>query len=259
MHVALRVAYDGTRFQGLARQPDGNTIEDALLVALRQEGYVEGTLRCGSRTDAGVSATMNVLATQLDRPHLRGLVPALAKHLPDGLWVTGVAEVSPDWNVRHAASRTYHYLARRQQEDADVLEAACRAFEGTHDFRAFARIEDRNPERPVQRFDVTALDDMWRFEVQAPGFLWNQVRRMVDAALAVGQGRASPADIRQSLASGQPHGAFAVAPAAGLYLHHVAYDPEPAWQGALSDGRAWKARQAAAVRNVVASSLSESS
>lgn len=258
MHVALRIAYDGTRFRGLARQPEGGTVEDALLDALRHEGYVEGSLRCGSRTDAGVSATQNVLKAELDRPHLRGLVPALSKHVPEGLWVTGAAVVPGDWNVHHAQSRTYRYVARRQQEDLAVLREACAAFVGEHDFTAFARVEDRKAVRPVTAFTV-APEAGWRFEVTAPGFLWNQVRRMVDACLAVGQGRASPDDIRTALASGTPHGAFAVAPAQGLWLHRVTYDPEPAWEGQLPDGRAWKAQQAAHVRAAVAASLSESS
>lgn len=259
MDVALRVAYDGTRFRGLARQPEGNTVEDALLAALRHEGYVEGTLRTGSRTDAGVSAAMNVLKCRLDRPHLKGLVPALQGRLPKDVWVTGVAPVASEWNVQHAQDRTYHYLAPRAGEDAARLTGACAAFEGEHDFTAFARMEDRKATRPVTTCRVVEDGVFWRFEVTAPGFLWNQVRRMVDAALCVGQGRADVADIEAALADGAPHGSFGLAPAEGLMLAEVRYDPPLAWAteaGAVAPGRVAPAVQEAEVRRRLAGSLS---
>lgn len=258
----MRVAYDGSGFRGLARQPGGDTIEDALIVALRHEGYVEGSLRCGSRTDAGVSALENVLKARIDRPHLKGLIPAVQRHLPEGIWLTGAAPIDAEWNVQHAISRTYHYLAPHAGEDPARLGAACGAFVGQHDFTAFARIEDRKAERPVTDVSVTLQDGFWRFEVTAPGFLWNQVRRMVDAALAVGQGRAEVQDIVTSLRSGEPHGAFAVAPPEGLALARVEYAPEPAWDasaGAVSPVRLAKARQRAAVQQAVLGRLSGSS
>ncbi len=257
MHVAIRVAYDGSRFRGLARQPEGGTVEDALLDALRHEGLVPGTLRCGSRTDAGVSALENVLKVELDRPHLKGLVPALQRHLPDGLWVTGAAPIDADWNVQHARSRTYQYLAPADGEDPEAMAAACAAFVGEHDFTAFARIEDRKATRPVTAFSVVPEGTWWRFEVTAPGFLWNQVRRMVDAVMAVGQRRAQPQDIAASLASGEPHGAFALARAEGLALARVEYDAPLLWAdvGTIGKGRIDAARQRHAVQGAVLDAL----
>lgn len=261
MHVALRVAYDGSGFRGLARQPGGGTIEDALIEALRCEGYVERSLRCGSRTDAGVSAAENVLKAELDRPHLKGLIPAIQRHLPEGIWLTGAAPIDEEWNVQHASSRTYQYLAPRADEEPIRLGAACAAFVGEYDFTAFARIEDRKAVRPVTDFSVQPAGDYWSFEVTAPGFLWNQVRRMVDAALAVGQRRAEVADIAASLSSGDPHGSFALAPAHGLLLRRVTYDPEPAWAsevGTIPPTRLTAARQRAAVQRAVLDSIGSS-
>ncbi len=262
MHVALRIAYDGSGFRGLARQPEGHTIEDALIEALRPEGYVEGSLRCGSRTDAGVSAAQNVLKAALDRPHLKGLIPAVQHRLPEGIWLTGVAPIDADWNVQHARARTYQYVAPAQGEDPARLGAACAAFVGEHDFTAFARIEDRKAVRPVTDFTVRPHGGHWAFEITAPGFLWNQVRRMVDAALAVGQGRAEASDIEASFASKEPHGSFGSAPPEGLMLQRVVYDPEPVWApeaGSLPASRVLAARQKAAVQRAVLESLNGSS
>src|SRR5687767_15201226 len=52
LHVALRFAYDGEAFDSYARMPGRYTVEDSLMAALASEGYVEGSFKTGSRTDA---------------------------------------------------------------------------------------------------------------------------------------------------------------------------------------------------------------
>jgi len=223
--VALRIAYDGSAFDSYARQPGRRTTEGALLGALKHEGYVEGSFKTGSRTDAGVCALENVCRATIRRKTLRGLVPALQKHCPDGLWVTAAAPVAGDWNPRHARRRTYRYEALPRGEDPARLAAACAAFVGRHDMRAFAKMEEgRKPERNVFAFDVAEAGGAWSFRVAGDGFLWNQVRRMASAALAVGRGEADVEDIQASLRSGKPHKAFGLAPAEGLTLERVEYD-----------------------------------
>lgn len=223
--VALRFAYDGTAFDSYARNPHRRTVEGALIGALRKEGYVEGSFKTGSRTDAGVCALENVCRVEILRKYLRGLVPALQKHLPPGVWVTAAARVDTAWNPRHARRRRYRFEAIARGEDAAAVRAACAAFVGRHDMRAFAKMEEgRNPERNVFMFEAKETGGMWSFAVEGDGFLWNQVRRMVSAALAVGRGDATIADIRTSLASGKPHKSFRVAAAEGLLLERVEYE-----------------------------------
>lgn len=225
LRAALRIAYDGSAFDSYARTPGRRTVEGALLDALRHEGLVEGSFRTGSRTDAGVSALENVLVVELDRPHLRGLVPALQAHLPAGAWVTGAALVGEDFDPRRAAWRRYRYLAPASGESLSAMQAAAARFLGTHDMSAFARIEaGRDPRRTVLACDVQPLDGLWHFGVQGQSFLWGQVRRMVSAILAVGAGQATPDDVAEGLAKGKAHARFGVAPAEGLALERVHYD-----------------------------------
>jgi tRNA pseudouridine38-40 synthase len=223
--VALRFAYDGRRFDAYARDPDASTVEGHLMAALRHEGYVEASFKAGSRTDAGVSALENVCRIQLARPHLRGLVPALQRHLPMGLWVTAAAQVAPDWNPRHARRRHYRYYAFPRNEDLAVMRRACSAFVGRHDMRAYARLEaGRNPERSVFAFSVDAKAGAWVFRVEGDGFLWNQVRRMVSAVLCVGRGEASVADVVAGLRTGKAHARFRLVSANGLVLERIEFD-----------------------------------
>ncbi len=239
--IALQFAYDGSRFEAYARNPGAHTVEAALIEALEGEGLVDGSFRTGSRTDRGVSAAQNVCRATLNRPHLKGLVPALNSRLPDGVWVLAVASVANDWNPRHGATRTYRYIHPQGGEDLAVMQEAAACFVGEHDMRAFARLEaGRNPVRVVDRFEVAADGDAWKFTCVSGGFLWNQVRRMVDACLCTGRGEATVADVRKSLAEGQPHAAFGVVPVEGLLLESVDYGGTLAWApeaGFLERGR----------------------
>ena len=233
MKVALRIAYDGCAFDSYARQPGRRTVEGALQEALGPEGLAG--LRTGSRTDAKVSALENVLLVELHRPHLRGLLPAVQGRLPEGLWLTGAAAAPDGFDPRKASWRQYRYLAPQAGEDEGRLREAVQAFLGTHDVRAFARLEpDRDPRRTVLAFDVAERDGLWSFTVRGQSFLWGQVRRMVDAALACGRGEAQVADIRDALRSGRKHPRFAVAPAEGLLLERVHYDGL-AWDAEAGD------------------------
>ena len=257
MHVALRFAYDGPSFEGYARQPDHRTVEDTLIEALGREGYVACSWRTGSRTDRGVSALENVARAELDRPHLRGLLPAVNRLLPDGLWLTGVAPVAPEWNPRHGKQRTYQYVQPRGGEDLDAMKDACKAFVGTHPMHAFARIDERDPVRTVHAFDVAPGEDAWRFTVTGPSFLWNQVRRMVAAVLDVGAGRLDVAAIAHAFVDGQP--VAQLAPPEGLLLAAVDYDPELVWADAGHAPKVGRAWQRAQVQATLLNALSESS
>lgn len=223
--VALRFAYDGRRFAAYARDPGASTVEGHLLAALRQEGYVEGSFKTGSRTDAGVSALENVCRAALERPHLRGLVPALQRHLPEGLWATAAARVPEGWNPRHARRRHYRYHAFPRSEDLAAMQRACAAFVGRHDMRAFARLEEgRNPERSVFAFTVAEEAGAWVFRVEGDGFLWNQVRRMVSAVLCVGRGEATVEDVAAGLTTGKAHARFRLVSPNGLVLERVEFE-----------------------------------
>lgn len=230
LHAAVRFGYDGQTFTSYARDPSHpGSIEEHLVAGLMQEGLTEGTFVTGSRTDARVSAVGNVCRVTLDRPHLRGLPQALLPHLPEDLWVTGAAPVAPDWNPRHATRRHYVYWHPVAGE-LPLAKQACRLFLGRHDFRAFCRHEPgRSPMRSVARFDVEETQGLWRFDVEGPSFLWNQVRRMVGAAVAVARGQATGADIGAALAAHVLHPCFENVPPEGLVLWEVRY-PGMEWE-----------------------------
>lgn len=260
MHVALQIAYDASKFQAYARDGDRHTVESCLLATLRKEGYVEGSFKTGSRTDAGVSAVQNVVSFQI-AGDLRGLVPRLQIHLPPGLWATAATEVPADFVPRYHALRTYNYYAPKNGEDLALLQAACALFQGEHNMSGFARVEPpRNPVRIIDESSVADAEEFWCFTISSPGFLWNQVRRMIDAILKVGQSGISLEAISETLQTGTPHVKFKLAPAEGLLLRAVSYE-SLAWDpacGSLNPQYLQKERQRATIKASLIGELTSS-
>lgn len=221
LRVALKVAYDGTRFAGSQVQPDVRTVHGELARALESLGATRPALSWAGRTDAGVSAAGNVVAFEppLAPPEL---LPALTYRMED-VWAWAWVEVPDAFEPRHARSRTYRYHLRTQL-DARRVGDALQAFVGTHDFTAFARLElGVEPRRKVLRATATREGPFVLVDVVGENFLWNQLRRMVEAARRVAAGDLPRRAIEEALASGKPAD-LGTAPPEPLVLMDVAYD-----------------------------------
>ncbi|MGD0708244.1 MAG: tRNA pseudouridine(38-40) synthase TruA, partial [Anaerolineaceae bacterium] len=63
------LAYDGTDFQGFQRQGSKRTVQRELESSLRQLGWKGRAILSAGRTDAGVHASGQVVAFDLDWDH----------------------------------------------------------------------------------------------------------------------------------------------------------------------------------------------
>ncbi|MCU1579524.1 MAG: truA [Rhodoglobus sp.] len=135
--LRLDIAYDGTNFQGWAKQPGIRTVqgelEGALATIFRRHGETP-ILTVAGRTDAGVHATGQVAHLDLTSPQLRHLAaphgrgasavepsttsvgPALAKRingiagLKSDVYVSRVAVAPPGFDARFSPTwRRYEY------------------------------------------------------------------------------------------------------------------------------------------------------
>jgi tRNA pseudouridine38-40 synthase len=178
------------------------------------------------------------------------LVRRLAGVLPPDVRVRRVTVAPPGFDARFGALwRRYTYrlcdapggpdpLLRRhvvtapRTLDVDAMAEAARGLLGEHDFAAYCR---RREGATTVR---TLLDLDWRREpgpfgdlivagVRADAFCHNQVRAMVGACLAVGEGRRDVGWPARVLLARVRDPRVTVAPAHGLTLEEVAY-PEAA-------------------------------
>ncbi len=254
---ALAVEFDGGGFCGTQVQGKGErTLHAVLAAAVERLDGAPVHLRLASRLDTGVSASWLTADVRLRRQRDPALIlSALNGNLPRDVAVRAVAPVAAGFNAIGAASgKTYVYrlsvrpvrlvLDRtawwlRELDHPERLAELAALIRGRHDLSGFAclRHNDSDAADPVRtitaaEWSLARLDgaEEWTLRLSGTGFLYKQIRGLVGAMVHVAGGRASVEDFRRLMAAGRNAVKFAnVAPAEGLRLERVAYDPEPAW------------------------------
>ena len=241
--LRLDLEYDGQEFAGWAAQPDQRTVEgvlrETLVMVLRAP---IDALRVAGRTDAGVSATGQVVSVVTgDDVDVRRVLRGLNGTLPDDVAVRGVTRMHDGFDARaDARSRAYEYrvlpgppspLRRRGvlnvswQLDRRAMAAAATAAIGQHDFRAFTPTDTQHVfyDRTVVRCEWQERDDELVFCIEADAFLRHMVRVMVGSMLLVGRGRWNVAQFARLLDGAPRSAAGPTAPPHPLTLVAVRY------------------------------------
>jgi tRNA pseudouridine38-40 synthase len=240
-HAVL--AYDGSNFQGSQKQANRRTAQGEFEKALRSLGWLDKSALVAGRTDAGVHATGQTVAFDLEWPHPEDeLLRALNGNLPHDLAVRELRVTTNEFHPRFdATSREYRYrlfcdpirdplrekfLWRVYPSfDEGALIKNASLFLGQHDFSAFgSRISPKGTTtRTVTKSEWRKISDgEWRYEVKADAFLYRMVRRLVAAQISVAQGKRSVAEIHTALTK-QGKLFVGLAPAHGLTLIEVTY------------------------------------
>jgi len=244
VRLRLDLAYDGTEFSGWARQPGLRTVEDTLARALSTALRLPEVpaLTVAGRTDAGVHASGQVAHVDVpESSDLDALPRRLGGLLPPDVVVARITVAAPGFDARFSASgRRYRYrvtdlppdplrrrdtLAWPRPLDAPAMDEAANGLIGEHDFAAYCRPrEGATTVRTLRRLRVEREHDgVVVATVEADAFCHNQVRAMMGALLAVGEGRRPPSWPADVLAAGVRDSAVTVAPPHGLTLAHVDY------------------------------------
>jgi tRNA pseudouridine38-40 synthase len=244
VRVRLDLSYDGTDFFGWARQPGRRTvqgeIEDALAVVTRAEAPPRLTV--AGRTDAGVHATGQVAHVDLPADvDLTALHRRLQGRLPDDIAIRDLGAAPAGFDARFAAiGRRYRYrvmdgtpdplrrrdtVAWRRPLDVALMDAAARGLVGEHDFAAYCRPRPgATTIRTLRRLTVYRDEaGVVLVSAEADAFCHHQVRSMVGALLAVGEGGRGTGWPTQVLATTVRDSTVQVAPAHGLTLIGVDY------------------------------------
>ena len=251
MNLAGLVEYEGTDFAGWAAQPERRTVESVLTEALSTVLRQPVKMSVAGRTDAGVHASGQVISFGADTE----LRPASISYkttavLPKDVALRRCAAVREDFDARtDARSRTYEYkivndeirspLERHhagyapQRLDLDLLSAAARLVEGTHDFRAFTPQKSYHVrfERIVTISRWIRDHDLLRYRITADSFLYGMVRTLIGTMLEVAGGRRDLTEFARLLSGGRRSEAGPAVPSKGLTLVGVGYDYPHLWRG----------------------------
>jgi tRNA pseudouridine38-40 synthase len=245
-NLRVTLEYDGTDFAGWQRQaPPARTVQQALEDVIEKMTGTPVIVRGAGRTDAGVHARAQVASfvTAAGIP-LLGFLRGMNAGLPKDVAVTAIDEVPADFDARRAA-RGKHYayriwnrevrspLAARttwhiyRELDVDAMRLAAAPLIGEHDFSAFraADCERKNPIRVLRRLDVTRTAETVTVDIEATAFLKNMVRVIAGTLAEVGLGARDPGEIAGILAGRDRTRAGRTAPALGLTLEQVFYEP----------------------------------
>lgn len=242
----LTVEYEGTRYRGWQEQPAVRTVAGELRLALTRAGIRVVELGGAGRTDAGVHALAQVAHLRVGRT----LDPADLKRRANDLLpadihlLSCVAAPEVFHSRRDALGRSYLYqIALRRTAFAkrfvwwprpvpllEPVKAALALVPGRHDFAAFSEQPDAQTSTVVVVERVEAVEEggLLLIRLTASHFLWKMVRRIVGAAVRVGQGQL-PLDDFAALVTGNAATSTAAwtAPASGLFLERVFYPGDP--------------------------------
>ena len=243
-NIALKLMYNGTAYHGWQVQKNAitvaQTMEEALAKVCGERVKLTG---CG-RTDAGVHALRYCANFHSDCTVPVDRMPlAVNSRLPDDIAVVDAVEVPDDFNaIGSCVKKEYVYkilnsripdpfLADRvcfypQRLDISLMQAAARAFEGTHDFKAVRSegTQTKTTVRTVYWCRVEKDGDLITVSICANGFLYNMCRAMVGTMVYASYGKLIPEEIPALLEKRDRRLTGPTMPPQGLYLNRVWYD-----------------------------------
>ena len=243
-NIALRLKYDGSRYHGWQVQKNDVTVCQTMEEALEKVcGHPVKLVGCG-RTDAGVHALRYCANFKSDcRIPLDRLPLAVNSRLPGDIAVVAAAEAPEDFNaIGSCIKKEYIYKIHNsnirdpfwekrvcfypQHLDMELMQAAAKAFEGTHDFRAVRSegTQTRTTVRTVYWCRAEKEGDIITVSICANGFLYNMCRAMVGTMVYASYGKLLPEEIPLLLEKGDRRLTGPTMPPQGLYLNRVWYD-----------------------------------
>lgn len=238
----IYLSYDGANYHGWQIQPNGISVQESLMKALKTFLRCDIDIMGAGRTDAGVHAKMMIAHFDFSE-HLDvvSVADKLNKILPPDIAVFKVVEVKPDAHARFdAIARTYQYYVTTQKSpfmrdysyrlyqdiDMDKMNAAARILFDYKDFTSFSKLHT-----DVKTNLCEIMEAQWSkedeytfvFTIKANRFLRNMVRAIVGTLLEVGKGKMSLDEFRQVIEAKNRGVAGASVPGKALFLVQVDY------------------------------------
>ena len=250
MRFFITFSYNGTRYCGWQRQPNGIAVQEELEKALTTILRTPIELTGAGRTDAGVHA-LNMVAhfdiandTTVDCRLLtvdsKRLINNLNSLLPYDIAVKNVERVTDEAHARFdALSRKYEYHIITHKNpflkeqacrihfplNIELMNEAAKVLFEYEDFTSFSKLHT-----DVKTNNCTIMEAYWQqrgeelvFTIKANRFLRNMVRAIVGTLMEVGRERLTIEGFRQVIEAKNRCSAGHSVPACGLYFIEAEY------------------------------------
>jgi tRNA pseudouridine38-40 synthase len=190
--ILIKIAFDGLKFSGSAKQPNKRTVQGELEKHLSKLYDEEVKVIIGSRTDAGVHALEFPFTIDVNNNReLYQVKSYLQDHIND-IRVNAMQEVPMEFNPKYdATSRRYAYkiytgndakglhlknyhLDYKHALDKTLIKTCFKVIKGTHDFASFtAKEKYDNTTRTIKHLElkVNKKENYTSIIVEANGFL----------------------------------------------------------------------------------------
>jgi len=241
----IYLSFDGTSYHGWQTQPGKATIqsklEKALSVILQDNIITTGA----GRTDTGVHARLFVAHFNSAEEDLAGnsnIIFRLNTYLPADISVSNILSVDNNVSARYdAISRTYRYFIslwkdpfkqkyswyRYGKMDIDAMNEASAYLMKYDDFTSFSKLHTQVKTNVCKIYEAGWISDNNNlvFTIRANRFLRNMVRSIVGTMVEIGTGKMTPGEIENIILAKDRSVAGISAPAEGLFLENIEYDP----------------------------------
>lgn len=241
--IRMIIQYDGTNYVGWQTQPNGVAVQSVIESELEKILGAHVSLQASGRTDSGVHAMAQVahFDTAARMPADK-FAYALNAGLPRDIRIKYSGLAPESFHSRFDAKhKQYRYTVLNSAHgdaflrdralhlhyglDYEALQNAAAHFEGEHNFLAFKSVgtEIENTVRTIFSSKWRREGELFLYDVEGSGFMYNMVRIMVGTMLEIGMGRRDPDCIGEAMDTGERSCAGATAPAHGLMLMRVRY------------------------------------
>lgn len=244
--IQLIIEYDGTRYAGWQRQENALAVQQVVEEKLRKLTKENIVIHGASRTDAGVHAMGQSAHFDTEcRIPADKFSYALNTMMPPDIRIRHSRQVPEEFHARFSTKgKRYRYLFQVSPHagalnrlthahiiyplDEQLMQLEAQALVGTHDFAAFAASGSvvKDTVRTIYRADVFRDGEEIKLIVEGNGFLYNMVRIIAGTLVGVGSGKIEPGAFAKAIETGNRLDLGVTAPAHGLTLMEVFYDPK---------------------------------
>lgn len=244
MRYFITFSYDGSKYNGYQKQPNGRTIQNEIEKALFQiSGGEVVNISASGRTDAGVHALNQNAHFDLhkDLPPEK-LLKALNSLIPGDIYIKEINIVDNDFHARFdVKSKEYIYKINigeynpiekdyiyqyNKQLNIGEINKALKYLEGTHDFKSFTKTDEEKDDyvRTILKTEIKEESNIITISFLGTGFLRYMVRNMIGLLIEIGEGKRKSEDIINILEAKDRKKAGKTANPEGLYLKDVFYE-----------------------------------
>lgn len=241
MRYFIKLAYNGTPYNGWQIQPNAPSVQETLNKAFSVLLHSEISLMGAGRTDTGVHAREMYAHFDFDATFdTQKLVYKLNSFLPKDIVIYAIFSVADEAHCRFdATKRTYEYHINtfkdaflqeqswylNQKLDVDLMNEAAKLLLQHTNFQSFSKVNT-----DVNTFDCTIFEAYWTqkdnkliFTISANRFLRNMVRSIVGTLVNIGLHKINLDDFKSIIESKNREKAGFSVPAHGLYLTKIEY------------------------------------